>query len=287
MDRIQVQQPDPIDAVDRLQLAQQLDQPDLAVEVEPVIGGVLRDDIQFAHAVSRQLTGLGHDHLDRFRDVLAAHLGDRTERAGAVATFRDFEIRVVPRRDPQPGAIVQGGDRRRPKQLALLAGSANQVVGHAVDLVAAENSDDVIDLGQLVEQCRAKPLRQTAGDNHAPRSSGLLEVEHLADHGFRLGPRAFDEAARVHDDEIGTVGIADQRVAIERQCAQHLLAVDQVLGTTEADEGITPLGVAVAGGRLGRTLGRNDGQLHVDWATRKKRDRDRFPRILSDSARAA
>ena len=68
------------------------------------------------------------------------------------------------------------------------------------------------------------------------------------------------------------VGLVDQLVAVELQQAEHPLAVDEVLGAAEADEGVGALGLAVAGSGL--RLGLWDGNrqsatnLETDMRTR-------------------
>ena len=116
--RVEVHQPDPVETVDLLQLAQQLHQPRFAVQVHAVVGRVLGDDHQFAHAVGRQLAGLGDDLFDRLGGVLAAHLRDRAERAEPVAALGDLQVREMPRRDPQPGGVGQRMGRRRVEHAA-------------------------------------------------------------------------------------------------------------------------------------------------------------------------
>ncbi len=149
---IAVEDANPVEPLDLVELPQQLGQPRPAVEVDAVVGHVLRDQDQLADAVAGQLLGLGDDHLDRLGHVLAPHEGDRAEGAKPVAPFRDLEVGEVTRRDPQPRAIVLGLDRRRPEQRALLVQTAQQPVGHPRDLFAAEHADDVVDLGELLEQ---------------------------------------------------------------------------------------------------------------------------------------
>ena len=90
VDRVGVEDADPLQPVDLVQLAQQLGQPHPAVQVQAVIGRVLGDDDQLAHAVGGQFAGLAQHFLDRLGDVLAAHAGDGAEGAKPVAALRRF-----------------------------------------------------------------------------------------------------------------------------------------------------------------------------------------------------
>ena len=58
VDRVGVEDANPVDAVDLVELAQQLGEPDPAVEIEAVIGRVLGDEVQLADAVGGQFAGL-------------------------------------------------------------------------------------------------------------------------------------------------------------------------------------------------------------------------------------
>ena len=181
---VEVHQPNPVESLDLLQFLEQLDEADLAVQIEAVIRRVLCDEVQFAHAVFGEFLRFGNDHLDRLGDVLAAHHGDRTERAGSVAAFADLEVRKVIGRHSQPGTVVEGLDWSRSEQMPLFALATEQVIGHAVDLITPENADDVVDLGNLLQQRRAESLREASRHDHALRLARTLEIEHLANDGL-------------------------------------------------------------------------------------------------------
>ena len=228
----------------------------------PVVGRVLGHDHQLAHAVGRQLAGFGHDVFHRLGGVLAAHLRNRAERAQPVAAFGDLQKGEVPRRDPQPVAIVQRPRRGRLKHRPLLVQPADQPIGHLGHLLAAEDAHQVVDLGQRLQQLFLLALGQAAGDDHAADVPLALQLEHLVDRGVRLVAGPLDEAAGVDDDEIGAGRLADQLVAVELQQAEHPLAVDQILGAAEADERIGALGRGGRGG-AGSFLERSGGQQPV------------------------
>lgn len=76
--------------------AEQLAELPLAVQVEPVIGRVLRDDDQLPGSSGRELFRLGDQSVHRDRYVPAPDQRDRAVAAPAVAAFRDFQIGVMP-----------------------------------------------------------------------------------------------------------------------------------------------------------------------------------------------
>ena len=111
--RIQVHQPDPVEALDLVQAAEQFGQPGPAVGVHAVERRVLGHEDQLPHAVGRQLLGLGRHLLDRLAGIRAAHPRNRTESARPVAALGDLQIGHVRQRDPQPAPVRQGRTGRR------------------------------------------------------------------------------------------------------------------------------------------------------------------------------
>ena len=66
----------------------------------------------------------------------------------------------MPRRDAQPGGVFQGPHRGRAEQAcAARARCGDGAVDDLGDLLAAEDADDVIDLGHLVEAGRPSCAR--------------------------------------------------------------------------------------------------------------------------------
>ena len=163
--RVVVEDADPVELFNLVQLAEQFGQPRPAVEIDAVIGHVLRDQDQLADAVAGQLAGLFDHALDRLGHMLAPHVGDGTEGAEPVASFGDLQVGQVPGRDPQPRAVVLGLHRRRAEDRALLVQPAQDPLGDARDLLAAEDADDLVHLGELLEQDILLPLGQAAGDD--------------------------------------------------------------------------------------------------------------------------
>jgi hypothetical protein len=75
-------------------------------DVVAVARGVLADEEQFVSAVVEEFAALGDDAVERLAAHLPADAGDRAERAVLVAPLRDPQVRVVPRRQAEPGRIV-------------------------------------------------------------------------------------------------------------------------------------------------------------------------------------
>ena len=237
VDRVEVHEPDPLDAVDPLERREQLDQSGLPVDVDPVEGGVLGHDDELAHAVGREFPGLA-DHLPhRLARMPAAHAWNRAEGARPVAPLGDLEIGDVARRHPHASGVVEGPCRSRAEDAALLGEPADEPFGGAGHLVAREDADRGVDARPLREQGLLLPLGEAAGDDHAAGGARPLEREHLVDHPVRLLPRRLEERARVHDHEVGAPRLRDELPAVVPQEAEHALAVDEVLRTAEADEG--------------------------------------------------
>ena len=79
--------------------------------------------------------------------------------------FGDLQVGEVPRRDPQPRPVVLRLDRGGPEDGPLLVQVAHDPVGDLGDLLAAEDADDLVDLGHLLQQHLLLPLGQAAGDD--------------------------------------------------------------------------------------------------------------------------
>src|SRR5262249_28899648 len=93
-----------------------------------------------------------------------------------------------------------------------------------------------VDLGYLLPELGVVALRQAAGDHQALGAAGFLLARHLQ-HGvdrLLLGP--VDERASVDDDDVRLLGVRREGIAAALELSQHLLAVDEVLGTLQGDE---------------------------------------------------
>ena len=96
--RVEVEQPDPGQAVDRVQLAQQPPERAALAAIDAEEGRVLRDEQQLAHAALGQRPRLADDRVRRAAAVLAAQRRDDAERAGVVAALGDLDVGEVLRR---------------------------------------------------------------------------------------------------------------------------------------------------------------------------------------------
>src|SRR5206468_2184212 len=81
-----------------------------------------------------------------------------------------------------------------------------------------------------------EPLDHAAGHDETSESSRLLEPDELADRLVTLVLRRLQEAAGVHHQDIGALGIERDVEPAPSELAEHDLAVDEVLRAAEGDE---------------------------------------------------
>src|SRR5439155_22400865 len=82
---------------------------------------------------------------------------------------------------------------------------------HLAPLPRAEHS---VHLRELLEQRRARALRQAAGHDDAAEPPAILELAQLAQRGLRLAHSALEERARVDDRDVGAVGAPPRAEAV-------------------------------------------------------------------------
>src|SRR5262249_36447936 len=111
------------------------------------------------------------------------------------------------------------------------------------DFLAAEDADDLIDAGDFLEQVLMLAFGQAAGDDDRADAALLLEGQHFADDTKRFLAGRLDEAAGVDDNDIGAVGVGDERVAVLGELAEHGFGIDGGFRAAEADEGEGAFGV--------------------------------------------
>ena len=143
-------------------------------------------------------------------------------------------------RDAEPCLIVHRLQRSRAKEFTLFSSAPDQMISDAIDFIAAENADDMVDFGEFVEQCRAQSLRQTARHDDSLGFSRFLQVEHLTNDRFGFGAGTVDKSAGVDDDKVSPIGFADKGISIQSQRAEHFFAVDEIFRTPKGDEGVGP-----------------------------------------------
>ena len=230
--RIAVQDADPLQIGDPVQVLQQVGQTQPVVQVDAVLGGILGHQDQFPHALAHQLPGFLQHFLIGTAAVGAPDFGNGAVGAPVVAPFGNFQIGRIPGGGQHPFGLL-GICMGRFQQGEPFAGF--HPVDDAADLVIAFGTDDGIHFRQVPEQVIGIPLSQASGDDQFPMGIVLLVFGHLQDRvdGFCLG--TFDEAAGVHDDHIRMGGIVgDGPVALSDE-PHHHFRIHQVLGTPQAD----------------------------------------------------
>ena len=114
----------------------------IGTKVEPVIGRILGDEVQFADAVGDQGLGLGHDVGLRPAAVRTPHPRDDAEAARVVAAFGDLHIREVFRREAKTRSLelrnVVGPNRDIDRGTGRLRGGGQGDAALAETIGAAE-----------------------------------------------------------------------------------------------------------------------------------------------------
>ena len=210
----------PRDAVDAAQAAQQLGQHPPSVEVDAVIGRVLRDDHQFPDSLCGEFAGLFLQLLHRNGDVAAAD-----ERNGAVAAFP-----VAALRDFQVGIVLRGGQAAFGGQRRVLRGAQC-----ADDAVPCAGAEVFVHLGNLGPQFVGIALRKAPHDEQARNFPGFLRLRSPEDHVDRLLLGIADEPAGVDDHHFGVGTVAVEKYLVPGGCepSHQVFAVDGVLRTAE------------------------------------------------------
>ncbi len=176
--------------------------------------------------------------------MLASHLWNGTKRAKAIASFGDLEIGEMFGSDLKSIGIRKGSDRSRSENGSLFFQSTDKPISDPGDLFTTKDTYQPIDIRAAFEQLFTLTFGQTARNDDATNLALLLEVEHLVDRSHRLLASAIDESTRVDDHEVALFGFADQLVPVELQQSKHAFTIHQILGTAQADEGVTSLALA-------------------------------------------
>ena len=95
-----------------------------------------------------------------------------------------------------------------------------------------------VDLGQLDGEIGGIALGEAPSDDELLPRLGPVETAAMS---LKDGPDAFllgriDEAAGIHQDHIGLVGLGGQFVAVELGVTEHDLGINEILGAAETDQ---------------------------------------------------
>ena len=207
----------------------------LSIEVEAVVGGVLRYDDELLSAVGYEFLGFGDNLFDGARDVPAADVGDGTIGAATVASFGYFDV-----------GVVGGG-----AHLAQLGEVYTRFVARGAGFVAADVVDEVfpfmhaipgIHFGDFLLQFFAVALDETSCGNQdslAPVVAMALVEPFLGCGLFEEDIDGFllsvaNESAGVDDDTVAVVAATiEMHLVVCRKMTGKVFGVDGVLRTAE------------------------------------------------------
>ena len=196
----------------------QLGQTAFAIQVKPVISGVLGDDDEFAHALGSQLPGLRHQIFHGNRLVPAADKRNRTVGTAAVAALGNFQVSVAA---PLFLTAPYESGRRR-----------SQITEQRIEVAGSEPGIHLrnqlrhlggVTFGQAAEYHKLAGIAETFGLNSFQDCL----------YGFFLGVAY--EAAGVVKQVIEGRFITDTKV-ICRQGCQQMLGIHAVLGTAQGND---------------------------------------------------
>ena len=172
--------------------------------------------------------------------MLSAHQRNRAERAAVVASLADLEVahgRRVAGIHAHPWMRCDGlADE------SLLAQSRHE-------LVHLRRAEEEVDFGEHVGELVTMPLDHAPDGHHRGGGSIDLHASGFHDGVDRLALGRIDEAAGVHDDQLGGRGIGHQLGAVIDQLREIALRVDGVLVAAEGHNGNSHSGRQTADGR--------------------------------------
>lgn len=191
----------------------------------------MRHDVQLFDAPGCELLSLSDELFDGGRTVQAAHVRYRAEGAGMVAPFADLQIRSM-----------AGLGREHPKR-ALHVGDEIVDAGEHPSLAQlgdepfhVRQAEEEIHLGNVLAQLILVALNHASDSHHGLRPAGFLVGARLEDRLNGLLLRGGDEAAGVHDDDLGSVDIRRDLGTVSHERGHHPLGVHRVLVTSERDQ---------------------------------------------------
>jgi hypothetical protein len=202
------------------------------VEIPAVRDRILRHEVQLEHAGIHQPARLVHDVVGAPRPLLAADLRDHAERALAIASLRELQVRAR-----AAGAHeARVGGRHDPLRRVTDEHAIGAAGEHALELQHVARAEEMIDLGQVFLEVARVPLAQATRDDELPARPVLPVPRELEDRVDRFLLRRVDEPARVHDDDLRGARIVDVAEPRTLGDAEHDLGVDAVLRATETHE---------------------------------------------------
>ncbi len=216
------------------QLREALPRREARADVVPVRGRVLPDEQQLEGPVPHELAGLVLDPFERLGPHLAPDARDGAERAVLVAPLTDPQVRVVPGRQPQAGAValevadalaVLAVDGQARGLLAQRFGLREPVGADPVvrarldrlgerfafrpgpphrldDLLAVEDAEHRVHARHPVQDLRPVPLHEAARDDDPLDLPPVLPLHRLADHRQRFLLAGLKEPAGVDHDRV-------------------------------------------------------------------------------------
>ena len=207
------------------------------VQIDPVRGGVLRDEDELLDAHGIEGGGLFDDLAHGAAAHLSADHGDGAVGAAVGAALGDLEVgHGVAGGDDALAAeeggflVVEAGELRGfflgfPGLVPRLDDGADRLA----DAVDAAHAEDGVDLGELAEDLLAVAFGEASGDDDPAQGVVIFEpaeVEDVVD-GFLF--RAFDERAGVHDHDIRLGLVRGDLITLVHEMPEHDLRVAQVL----------------------------------------------------------
>ena len=230
--RIGIEDPDPFDAFDSCQPAQQLRQLFLSVKVDAVQGRFLGYQDQLTDAFAGQVFCLADQGLHGHAPEGAPYTGDHTVGTAFVASLRDPQVAVIAACGQDASGIRRGhAVQRLQADLFPLGHLSQNLIQYGDQLLLGRCADHGIHLRNLFYDLLFVALAQTAGYDQGFELARRLPVRHFQDGVYALLLGVIDEAAGIDNDDLRLFFIIRKGVAVFRQACQHLLCIHQILVT--------------------------------------------------------
>ena len=198
------------------------------LEIVSPDAGVLSDEDDLAHAVAHEFRHLVIDSRKRVTAIPSADMRNHAVRAEAIATIRDLDVGTRGIRVAYQGSV--GAHERH-----VAVEQPRDLLDNVVLIVCREKARGLDKLGGEVV---AVARRHATGDEHLELpASRVLAPHEVEDDLEALLHGTSQKRAGVDDDEIGIVGVVDDREAGGGKACLHLVGVDLVLGTAKRHEG--------------------------------------------------